>query len=481
MTALRSVCLALLALTLAAGSCPAQLRIGTGRAAELYEQNCANCHGDHAEGGMGGSLLDDTWRIGGDDASIARVIREGLVDLGMPAYSNTLSDADVRSLVVFTREKRLQAAQGEVLKRTQPRDGVFESALHRFRMETLLEGDGVFWSLAFLPDGSYLLARREGGLHHVRDGQLGEPIAGTPPVWVFGQGGLMQVALHPGYEKNGWVYLGIAEQRGTENNKPAGMTAVVRGRLRDGRWVDEEDIFRAPAKFHRSAGVHFGTKFVLHDGFLFFSIGERGTQDHAQDLTRPNGKIHRLHDDGRVPQDNPFVGTADAIESIWSYGHRNPQGLVRHPVTGALWSTEHGPRGGDELNLIRKGANYGWPVITYGMNYDGRPITGQTHAAGMEQPVVHWTPSIAASGLAVCVGDRFPRWRNDLLAGGLASEELHRLRVKDGQVVDQEIVVKNQGRIRDVVCGPDGLVYLALNFREGRGAEKSRLVRLVPE
>ncbi|MGE9292617.1 MAG: PQQ-dependent sugar dehydrogenase, partial [Puniceicoccales bacterium] len=222
------------------------------------------------------------------------------------------------------------------------------------------------------------------------------------------------------------------------------------------------------------SGAHFGTRFVFKDGYLFFSMGDRGKQNMAQDVTRPNGKIHRIHDDGRIPEDNPFVDKPDAWPTIWTYGNRNPQGLDAHPITGALWETEHGPRGGDEVNLIRKGINYGWPVITYGMNYSGTPITDKTHAPGMEQPKHYWVPSIAVCGIDFYEGELFPNWKNNLFAGGLASNELHRIVINDdNEVVKDEIVLKGLGRIRDVASAPDGSLMLLLN-----GPDK--IVKLVP-
>jgi aldose sugar dehydrogenase len=251
------------------------------------------------------------------------------------------------------------------------------------------------------------------------------------------------------------------------------MTKVVRGRLDGNQWMGEEVIFEVPESFHTSRGVHFGTRFVFQDGYLFFSIGDRGAQDQAQVLSRPNGKIHRIHDDGRIPADNPFVDTPGAFKSIWTYGNRNPQGLDAHPVTGAIYSTEHGPRGGDETNLIEKGLNYGWPVITHGMNYSGTPITEKTEAPGMEQPLLHWTPSIAVCGIDFYEGDVFPDWKHDLFVGGLASQELHRLQIDGDAVTAHEIILHGEGRVRDVASGPDGYLYLVLNSPD-------KVVRLVP-
>lgn len=285
----------------------------------------------------------------------------------------------------------------------------------------------------------------------------------------------MDVAVHPDYEDNGWIYLAFSQKTPGMRLRSTGMTTIVRGRIIDHEWVDEDLIWEAPAETHTSGRVHFGTRIVFQNGYLYFSVGDRGSMNGAQDLSLPNGKIYRIFDDGRIPDDNPFVDREDAIASIWSYGHRNPQGLDFHPVTGELWSTEHGPRGGDELNHIEKGLNYGWPVITYGMNYNGTPITELTEKEGMEQPKIDWTPSIAVCGINFYRGDAFPNWENDLFVTGLASQQLHRVRIVDNEVVEEEVVLKDHGRLRDVISGPDGAIYIAANF--GR---TSAILRLSP-
>ncbi|HWI58323.1 MAG TPA: PQQ-dependent sugar dehydrogenase, partial [Bacillota bacterium] len=260
------------------------------------------------------------------------------------------------------------------------------------------------------------------------------------------------------------IYLSYSDPGSNGEVANGGMTAVIRGHLKDNRWTDAETIFRAPLWTYRPGGIHFGSRLVFDgSGHLFFSIGERGQKQDAQDVTRPNGKVHRVFDDGRIPPDNPFVGQSNAVASIWSYGHRNPQGLARHPLTGELWETEHGPRGGDELNLIQKGHNYGWPLITYGMDYNGTPISAFTHMDGMEQPIVHWTPSIAVCGITFYSGDKFPRWKHNLFVTALAQQELRRVVIQEHQVLEQEVLFKNIGRVRDVADGPDGCLYVVLN------------------
>ena len=441
-----------------------QNRIGTGTVAELYRAECAICHGDNLEGGLGGALLGKL-DYASTDESLRQWIEDGNPDLGMPAFGNSLSDPQIRSLVIYIREMR----QKDERRATPTSPAPMGTEGNTFRVEELVSGLSTPWSLDFLPDGAFLITERGGALRIFRDGKLLPPVEGTPQVWTHGQGGLLEVSLHPDYTENGWIYLGFSKGSGRE-----GSTAIVRGRIEDNRWTDEETIFEVPPEHHRSSRVHFGTRFVFQEGYLYFAIGDRGLQDSAQDPASPNGKVHRIHDDGRIPKDNPFQSNPEAFPTIWTLGNRNIQGLDAHPRTGAIWAAEHGPRGGDEVNLIEKGLNYGWPVITHGMNYSGTPITDKTKAPGMEQPALHWTPSIAVCGIDFYEGDLFPQWKNNLFAGGLASEELHRLVIEEDTVVRDEIILSGIGRIRDVASGPEGGLYLVLNGPD-------RVVRLVPE
>lgn len=457
---------------------------------ELYAKNCSGCHGAKFEGGQGGVLVDGVWKHGSTDAEIFKSIAKGNLQLGMTPWEGILTGDQIRSLVIFLREKEKQTlAKGMDFPKPSP-DKVTKTELHDYRIETLVEsGLKNPWAIAFLPDGRKLVTEKAGQLRFITAGGKLDPkvITGTPPVIEHGQGGLMEVAVHPDYTKNGWVYLGLSE--GTREKREGGkdearcLTAVVRGKIKGHQWTDQEWIYRADPKFRSGAGVHFGTRFVFDKGYIYFVIGERGGLMEVQDLSRPNGKIHRLHDDGRVPADNPFVKTQDAIPSIWSYGHRNPQGLAMDPRDSSLYDTEHGPRGGDELNLILPGRNYGWPIVTLGMNYSGMPMSypgpdgkemlSVTEKEGMENPVAYWLPSIAVCGLDFYTGDKFPKWKNDLLVGALAQQEIRRLRIVDKKVVSQEIILKDIGRVRDVAMGPDGLIYVVLNGPD-------RLARLVP-
>lgn len=450
-----------------------QNRIGTGAVEKLYQQNCMSCHGPDLGGGLGGSLLDKSaWKEVGQTVSFLEYVREGNADAGMPSFKDALSNKEIRSLEIYIDEM-IQKTSREETPVAQKTGNVYEAGGYRFEVETVIEGLDTPWSVYFFSPTHALITEKPGDLRIWQEGRLSPPVRGTPKVLAARQGGLLEVAAHPDYEANGWIYLGFSAAADNARDPDAYMTKVVRGRLDGDQWVDEEVIFEVPEPFHTPRGVHFGTRFVFQDGYLFFSIGDRGVQDQAQDLSRPNGKIHRIHDDGRVPEDNPFVDKKGAYKSIWTYGNRNPQGLDAHPVTGAIYSTEHGPRGGDETNLIEKGLNYGWPVITHGMNYSGTPITDKTAAPGMEQPLLHWTPSIAVCGIDFYEGDVFPDWKHDLFVGGLASQELHRLQIDSDEVTAHEIILKGEGRVRDVASGPDGYLYLVLN-----GPDK--IVRLIP-
>jgi aldose sugar dehydrogenase len=340
---------------------------------------------------------------------------------------------------------------------------------HAVEIQRVVEGLEHPWGMAFLPDGSILVTERPGRLRLVRDGSLHpEPIAGVPQVRAQGQGGLLDVALHPGFASNRLVYLSYSKP-----GEGGGTTAVARGRLDGHRLVDVADVFVADA--WGNGGQHFGSRLVFdRNGYLYVTIGDRGQMQRAQNTADHVGTTLRLHDDGRVPRDNPFVGR-EGRDEIFTYGNRNAQGMVVHPRTGEIWQNEHGPRGGDEINLIRPGRNYGWPLATGGVNYDGTPISQRGHGDGLEPPVVEWTPSIAPSGMTVYEGDVFPAWRGDFFSGALAGRHLRRVRIMDGRAVEQESLLEDAGmRFRDVRTGPDGFLYLLVD------AGSAPLLRLVP-
>lgn len=336
---------------------------------------------------------------------------------------------------------------------------------HAFRVVTMTRGLEHPWGLAFLPDGRRLVTERPGRLRLVAvDGTLDpQPVTGLPTIAIHGQGGLLDVALHPGFAENGLIYLSYAAR-----GEGGVGTEVARGRLVDHRLENVEVLFRQQPK--SSGGRHFGSRLVFdRQGYLYITLGDRGEQERAQKMDDLAGKIVRLHDDGRIPADNPFVDRPGARPEIYSLGNRNVQGAALHLVTGELWAQEHGPQGGDEVNVIRAGRNYGWPVITYGVEYVvGTKIGEGTHKPGMEQPLHVWVPSIAPSGMAFYQGDRFPRWRGDLFVGALKDQMLVRLRFDGEKRVKEERLLKGVlGRIRDVRAGPDGYLYLLTDSPDG--------------
>jgi len=440
---------------------------------KLYAESCAGCHGAQLEGGSAPSLLASVSPTGGDDERLFAAIRSGIPAKGMPAFGATVSDQEIRGLVAYIRERAGRAAGRDSRPPRPSPDTVTQGKLHAYRVETVVTGVREPWSVAFLPDGRVLLTEKQGNLRVVEKGALRDkPVTGLPRVDSGGQGGLFDIVPHPDFARNGWLYLAYAEQLREDPNRGAVMTTVIRGRLKDNAWTDQQVIFRAPAATFRHGGNHFGGRLAFDkNNVLFFSIGERDAKEQAQDLTLPNGKIHRVRDDGSIPADNPFLKTPGALPSIWCYGIRNPQGLRFDPATGALWEHEHGPKGGDELNLIQRGLNYGWPLATYGMDYNGTSLTAITTRADLAPPVTYWIPSIAPCGLAIYTGDRFPKWKNHLFVASLAAQDLRRLEIKDGKVVDQEVIFTGLGRLRDVATGPDGLLYVLL---------PDRVARLVP-
>jgi glucose/arabinose dehydrogenase len=326
--------------------------------------------------------------------------------------------------------------------------------------------------MAFLPNGDMLVTERSGKFYRVTKGKSLQIISGVPEVLNEGQGGLMDVELHPDFKNNNLIYLSYSKPQ-KNTNEVLSTTAVMRAVLKGNEIVQQKIIYEAlpyeKTKHHYGCRLEFGK-----DGYLYFSVGDRGNQNkNPQDISNSLGKIHRIKDDGSIPADNPFVNTPNAVASIYSYGHRNPQGLALNPQTGEIWSNEHGPRGGDEVNLITKGANYGWPVISYGISYDATTFTKKTQMESMEQPLLYWVPSIAPSGMAFVKGGKYKSWEGDALIGSLRFNYLNLCKIKDNKIVSEEILLKNIGRMRDVRVSPDGYIYVAV---EKPGA----IFRLVP-
>jgi glucose/arabinose dehydrogenase len=464
-------------------------------AAVLYSEVCAGCHGASVSAGpRGASLFDDEWVHGGDDESILKNIREGFPAAGMPPFKDALTEQQIWQTVAYIR---LQA--GNLKDQPQyvpdPDGQVIKSEKQTFKMEIVARNLETPWALAFLPDGRLLITERPGRLRIVDHGKLlPDAVKGLPKVWEKQDGGLFDVEVHPQYSRNGWIYLSYSEtlpgyvpppaaaadttttaptttnappqQAGGRGRggppDPPSMTVIVRGKInKDNQWIAQQLLFRAPADVYNSSNAHYGSRFIFDkENHLFFSLGDKQQMMDAQDLSKPTGKIHRINDDGTVPAGNPFAKTPNALPTIWSYGHRNPQGLAWDPVTGKLWESEHGPSGGDEINIIEPGHNYGWGVITMGV----QPGITKRSEPGMEQPIVYYTPTLAPSAIAFYTGDKYPGWKNNLFVSGLAGQQLRRLEVDGNTVTHQEPVFTQFGRVRDVIVGPDGYLYVALQM-----------------
>jgi glucose/arabinose dehydrogenase len=398
----------------------------------------------------------------------------------MPAFRGVLAPAEIRGLVAYIREMR--TTLGTVVQE-QPR-GVLTSEHHTFRVETVAEGLVNPWSMAFLAENRIAVTELDGRLRIVEKGRLLErPVAGTPVTRKFNRtGGLMEIALHPDYARNGWIYLSYADIVKTPDGREAGMTCIVRGRIRDHQWMDQETIWKAkPEHYVVSVGGEYGARLAFdRAGDLYFTHGDREHMQHAQDLGRPNGKVHRVAADGKVPATNPFFNQPGALSSVWSWGNRNPQGLAFDPNTGLLWESEHGPTGGDELNIIRPGKNYGWPVVTYGFGVDGSTIGQAGPKPGMEEPVTYWTPSIAIAGIGFYQGSAFPKWQGNLFVTSLREQHLRRLTVAGDKILHQEVLLKDNGRMRTVLTGPDGFIYVVLNYGGQTEVGPGVVIRLVP-
>ena len=324
------------------------------------------------------------------------------------------------------------------------------------------------WGFIFLPDGSMLINEKSGELIHFKNNKK-TTISGLPEIKVQGQGGLMDIELHPNYNDNGWIYLSYA----SSDDGNGANTTIMRCKLENNTLTNKKVIYKATPDSKR--GQHFGSRLAFdNDGYLYFSIGDRGNRDvNPQNIERDGGKIYRLHDDGRIPVDNPFVKDRNAKKAIYSYGHRNPQGMVKHPKTGKLWAHEHGPRGGDEINIIAPGKNYGWPIISYGINYSGTKFTEITEKDGMEQPIHQWTPSIAPSGMEFVTSDIYPEFKGNLLVGSLKFQYLDLCVLDGNKIVEEKKLIEGLGRVRSIEQGPDGYIYV--------GVENVGIVKIIPK
>jgi len=336
---------------------------------------------------------------------------------------------------------------------------------NQYSYEVVVPDIDIPWGFVFLPDQSILITERSGKLIRFKNGEK-TIINGLPNIKTQGQGGLLDIKLHPNYKTNGWIYISYSSAEGGGNGA---NTAIMRCKLENNSLVNKQLLYKASPNSKK--GQHFGSRIAFdNNGHLYFSIGDRGNRDvNPQDLTKDGGKIYRLNDDGTIPKDNPYVGEANAKKAVYSYGHRNPQGMVKHPITGDIWTHEHGPKGGDEINIIKAGKNYGWPKVSYGINYNGTKLTDHVALEGMEQPLHYWTPSIAPSGMAFVTSDVYPKLKGNLLVGSLKFQYLNHCIIRDNKVVDEERLLDKIGRVRSIRQGPDGYIYVGI---ENKGIVK---------
>jgi len=456
-----------LSLTLALQSCPvAPSNQGASHSSPQvnYKKFCADCHGKYLE-----EFVDRDWQYGDSHEAVFGSIKYGNDEDGMPAYDTTFTDEEIEALTNYILNDAIRIAENK------PDDIVLSAVINSedlaFRLDTIVRDLDNPWGLAFLPNGDVLISELSGKLLRKTANSL-EEIDGLPAIKAKGQGGLMDIKLHPNYVENGFLYLSFSKPNPT--NSRESTTAVLRANLEGNQLMNSREIFEA--KPYVTTSHHFGSRLEFdNQGFLYISVGDRGRRDdYPQSIDNQCGKIHRIHDDGAIPADNPFVNTPNAAPSIWSYGHRNPQGLARHPDTGEIWEHEHGPKGGDEINRIEKGLNYGWPIISYGINYSGTRFTKITENEGMEQPILHWTPSIAPCGMDFVKHERYGAWNGDLLAGSLKFEYVNRCVMQDGKVLREEKLLEGIGRVRVIKMSPDGYIYIAVQ-------DPGAVYRLLPQ
>jgi len=431
-----------------------------------FKKFCSTCHGDN-----GDVFVDRQWKHGTTHDSIMMNINSGFPALGMPQWDSVLNDPEVADLADYLLKAIANRKQFDF--KDSVVSNVFVHNSETVKLDTIAKGLGNPWGMAFLLNGDFLYTDRNGSLYHKSKG-LQTMVQGAPVVLAEGQGGLLDIELHPAFRSNNLLYLSYSKFKDSAGEIWS-TTAIMRAKWMGGNKLsDQKDIFIAmpyeKTKHHYGCRIEFDTT-----GFMFITVGDRGQHaDHLpQKLDNDLGKVHRIKDDGSIPPDNPFYDTPGARKSIWSYGHRNIQGMALQRETNTIWTHEHGPRGGDELNVPEKGKNYGWPVISYGINYDGTILTPLTHKEGMEQPIVRWVPSIGPSGMTFVTGDKYPGWKGDILMGSLRFKYLNRVHLHGRAVDEQENLLKNTGRVRFVEMGPDGYVYVGVE-------EPGFIFRLLP-
>ena len=473
-----------------------------------YQEMCAVCHGVKFEGTetQGPPLVGVEFKNGDSVSAIIESVKKGNVKAGMPPFAEVFDEDVIKQLAIMITERRAGQRFNDfkVDAALVVPEGVLSTEKHSYRLETVATDiHPLPFSVAALPDGRVLVTEKTRGLRvFSADGKRSAVIEGAPRGYddaakvpgiglKFGLGWVLDVALDPAYEENGWIYVQYGDRcddcnaSSRKSGEPVSMNVLVRARIENDTWVDEETLWKADIEDYTSmTDMGAGGRIAFDgEGHVFFSIGFKGPRNYMgiQDLSKPYGKIHRVNEDGSIPEDNPYVDTPNAIASTWTHGHRSPQGLEYDPRTGQLWNTEMGPRGGDELNLLLPGRNYGWPLYSLGLDYDGTPVEygkelGITFdLKDIEQPVIDWTPSPAISSFVIYDGDAFPEWKGDFLVGSLKGQQLYRVELEGNKSVRSETLLSGVARIRDLDVGPDGSIYVLLEHDSG-----GRIVRMVP-
>jgi glucose/arabinose dehydrogenase len=469
----------------------------------IYAKQCAVCHGDALQGAaQGPSLLMQEYLHGDSVPEIVASIDKGFPDKGMPAWSKVLSPEEVRGIAIYVLEQRddndYAVGNGTGPPPVVPTD-IQRSEHHAFTLQTVATGIEHPYSIAPLPDDRILLGEKSNGLSIVSaDGSSRRVVTGTPKFYkdgkprgttYTGNGWLLDIALHPEYADNGWVYLSYGDRcqdcnaASRESGEPVSMIHLIRGRIQDGVWKDQESIWRVDRKHYRAGHeLGIGARIAFDtEGHVYLSLGGIGGYAGMQDLDSPYGKVHRVHDDGRIPIDNPHVDVEGALPSTWTVGHRNPQGMDFDPHTGRLWGSEHGPRGGDESNILLPGRNYGWPLVSLGVDYDGLPIRYaeqldiEFNPADLTPATIDWTPSPGISSIVFYRGEAFPSWQNDMLVATLSQNDLYRVVTDEDGEAGRELLIEDLGRLRDVEVGAGGAIYLLVEHSAG-----SLIVRMEP-
>lgn len=444
----------------------AVLDSATLQAMDNYKQLCSGCHGAQIL-----AFAGHRWKHGTEPDSIFKSIKFGYAGTEMIPWKSVLSDDQINNLTNYILDG-IEQVEHYGFQEEKLESDTFKTELLTVTLDTVVSGMVQPWGMVFLPSGDMLVTEQSGEMYRVDKDLNMIPVAGVPTVKYRGQGGLLDMELHPDFENNQWLYVSYSDFRIEGKDTLAG-TALSRYKFANDQLTNGEKLFEGHP--YGTSGSHFAGRIEFdQQGYLFLSVGDRRKEnENPQSLSNYCGKIHRMMDDGGIPPDNPYVGQDSIMPTIYSNGHRNPQGVALNPTTNQIWTHEHGPRGGDEVNIISPGLNYGWPVISYGIEYDGTAFTTEVEKEGMEQPLIYWVPSIAPSGATFVTTDKYPGWEGDFLVGSLRFMYLNRCVVEGDKIVREEPLLKGIGRLRNVRVAPDGYIYVAVE-------EPGYIFRLMP-